>query len=303
MNKGLSFDQRLWNAWSAAEVERLHGIHQLLAMACHQPEEFATLWDRSDDAAWGFFWGWLKGFKEIWHAQCVNLEIKHLIYDVEMPKLYPEAAGVESGIIGFTEYNELNSGVVEVADDGRSARASYICHGMCYIHFNEDFKRWACFTNERYGSDFRFDEKSRRWKYLHEQVGCDGPHLDDFDLDNVAWDEYVHISSLVPVGKEVSLAEVRVDRNVPPPDDDIKEYEAFSMAAPPPRSGRKTLWYTRSVIQPVQACLCAPKPYATMDDDNTYCPPDIVTDHSIFFKDERDNWVYDVRKRFPYDIK
>lgn len=298
MNRNLTLEQRMWNAYSSVECERLHGIHQMLVMACQQPEEFAVFWDRSDESAWGFSWGWLIGLKEILHAQFINLEIKNLLCDIEMPQNYPEASGIEAGIIGFTEYNELNSGVVEVAEDGKSCRASYICHGMCYTHYNEDFKRWGCFTNERYGADFVFDEETSHWKFLHELVAPDGGHTDDFDTGNIAYDGYAQLSELVPVGADVPLGQVRQDINARP-EGDVVEYDPDSAPPPPPRSYRKTLHYGYSPVQGVQATIQPPSPYKTFGGEDSYLPKDAKIDNDVFFKDERGNWTYDVNKRYP----
>ncbi|MCD7846250.1 MAG: hypothetical protein LUG57_10475 [Oscillospiraceae bacterium] len=301
MNKELTIEQRMHNACGSIECERLHAIHQLLAMSCHQPEEFATIWDRSDDCGWGFMWGWLKGWKEIVHAQFVNLEIKHLIYDVEMPKIYPETAGVESGIIGFTEFNELNSGVVEVADDGMSCRMSFICHGMWYIHYNEDLKPWGSITNEQYGADFIYDEETKHWKFLHELVAPDGSVGDDFDSVNNANQPYQQLCEKVPAphlpGWNVPYQDIYPDI-CKAPEGDIEEYTSFSDAMPPPRSYRHTIHHGWSPVQPVQLTVTPPRPYATLDDENTYCPPEAKTESDIFFKDGNGIWRYNVRKRF-----
>ena len=305
MNKKLPLERRIHNAHGSMECDRLHGIHQLCALANHLPEDYNVLFQRSDDCGWGFTWGWLVGWREMYRAMHCDLEIRHLKKDCAISVIFHEATAIEQGVLGFTEYNELNSGVVEVADDGKTARAAYISHGICYIHFNPNGKRWGNYTTERYGADFIYDEESKRWMYLHELVAVDGCYCEPFDGSNAcAYEAYEKLSGKVPYpgedGWDVPPGDVMIDLTLPPENMNASENAESDWASlPPVRSYRKMLHYVWSPVQPVQPTTYAPPPYATMDYDNSYMPADAKINPDVWHKDERGYWNYDLKYRFP----
>lgn len=262
MKEHLTLEQRIFNAYGSQECERLHGIHQLLSESNHLREEFPFMWAQTDEISWGFNWGRCLGWQEVLYAQFVNLGQMTLQYDVTIPKLYPETAMAEAGTSGFQEYNELNSGVIEVAEDGKSCRASWFCHGMQYTHFKPGGTRYGANTMERYGADFIFDETDGHWKFLHEQVASDGACL-PFDTGNWAHDSYTELAKKMPDG-------------VPVPE------EMEASGGPPPCSNPGSLHEGYSALQPVQKSVDAPEPYVTLDNENSYTPLDLRPDPALF---------------------
>ena len=258
-----NLEQRIFNAWSAQEVTRLHSIHQLLSIDGRLREEFPAMWSWEDDTSWGFNWGRCLGWREIMYAQFVNLGQMSMKYDTTIPPLYPDTAGTEAGTGGFQEYNELNSEVIEVAEDGKTARASWLCHGMQYTHFKPDGTRYGANTFERYGADFVYDEEDGHWKFLHEQVASDGACL-PFDTGNWAYDSFMKLLHPTPAA---------------PP-----------AGGPPPCSDPTPLHEGYSAVTPVQTTVDGPKPYKTMDDDNTYTPSTLKPDPELFSRDELGRW-------------
>lgn len=270
MKQELSLEQRILNAYGSQECERIHGIHQLLSESGRLREEFPFLWDQSDKIAWGFNWGRCQGFQEVLYAQFVNLGQMSIQYDTTIPKLYPETALSEAGTAGFQEYNELNSGVIEVAQDGRSCRASWICHGMQYTHFKPEGVRYGANTMERYGADFIYDEQDGHWKFLHELVASDGRCL-PFDTGNWAYDSYRELAEKMPDGNPVE--------------------EEAPAGSPPPCSAPGSLHEGYSALQGVQKSVDAPEPYGTLDNENSYAPLDAVPDPDLFHYDpESGQW-------------
>lgn len=264
MKEKLNLEQRIWNAYSSQECERLHGIHQLLSESGRLREEFPFLWVQDDRAAWGFNWGRCLGWREILYAQFVNLGQMSLQYDTTIPRLYPETALSEAGTAGFQEYNELNSGVVEVAADGKSCRASWICHGMQYTHFKPEGKRYGANTMERYGADFILDEEDGHWKFLHEQVASDGRCL-PFDTGNWSYDSYQELARKMPHGNPVP--------------------ETPGSGGPPPCSAPGSLHEGYSALQSVQKSVDAPEPYEILNQENSYAPLDLRPREDLFCYD------------------
>lgn len=259
----MTVKQRIFNAYASQECERLHGIHQLLSIDGRLREEFPLMWSWEDRAAWGFNWGICVGWREIMYGQFVNLGQMTLNYDTTIPKLYPETAGTEAGTAGFQEYNELNSGVIEVAEDGKSCRASWFCHGMQYTHFKPNGSRYGANTMERYGADFIYDEKDGHWKFLHEQVASDGACL-PFDTGNWANDSF---RKLLEHGPDAPGG------------------------SPPPCSDPSVQHLGYSAITPVQQSVDAPKPYQTLNTENSYMPLELRADPELFQKVEHGKWV------------
>lgn len=289
MKTNLSLEQRIFNAHGSQECERLHGIHQLLTNCCRFREEFPFIWARNDNISWGFSWGRLIGLRELFYGQFVNLLQKELKYDVTIPELYPGCAGAEAGQSGFQEYNELNSTVIEVADDGKSCRGSWVCHGMWYTHFNDDnLKRWGANTIERYGADFIYDETDGHWKFQHEQVAPDGISV-PFDICNWAYDSYNGIAQRIPEDVKETSRETLESLKKPP----VKEGETppAPHLLPPPRSNEETLHVGYSAIQPVQKTVAPPEPYQTLDENNTYTPLDLRPNPALFRKKPDGNWT------------
>lgn len=62
----------------------------------------------------------------------------------------------------------LFTDIIEVADDGKSARGSFITPGVIFCRLNRHEYPYCNVLWERYGSDFVLEHG--RWLYLHEQV-------------------------------------------------------------------------------------------------------------------------------------
>ena len=272
MKEHLTLEQRIFNAYGSQECERLHGIHQLLSESGRLREEFPFMWARTDEISWGYNWGRCIGWQDVLFAQFGNLGQLSMQYDVTIPKLYPETGMAEAGTSGFQEYNELNSGVIEVADDGKSCRASWVCHGMQYTHFKPNGTRFGANTMERYGADFVYDESDGHWKFLHEQVASDGSCL-PFDVGNWAYDSYMTLAKKMPDG-------------VPVPE------EEAGVGSAPPCSAPGSTHSVYNALQPTQKAVDAPVPYQTMDENNTYTSFELKPDPDLFrYEEETGRWM------------
>lgn len=138
----------------------------------------------------------------------------------------------------------LASSVIEVADDGLSARSFYLTPGTMMSVNGDQGGRRGLWLWERYGSDFLY--KNGRWWWCHEQV-C--PDLTgDFDAENWAQDRYrKYLDNKLIVGR----------------------------CSGPPKSGISDLRSAHndvSIIQTVQDTVPCPVPYNTLDEENTYSP-------------------------------
>lgn len=257
MNGELTLEQRIHNINGAVEAEQLHALHQFYIANARAREEFTSIWSMSDQTAWGFNWGRARGWREVWWCSVGRMDLSVHEGFREVVERWPEAGGREPRGLGFYEMNELNSGVVEVAGDGMSARGSWLCHGYAPMSLTASGARDGAFTVERYGADFVFEDG--RWKYLHEIV-CSDMHV-PFDHKN--WGRGAFLAARLEAG-EVTAEELRdTDYQTPPP---------VGGMAPPPRSEAFEAHETYRLRQPVQENCRYPEPYRTLDDDNTYAP-------------------------------
>lgn len=258
MNRNLTISQRIHNAYGCVEAEQIHALHQWYIASSRAREEYATLWSMDDQGSWGFNWGRLRGWREIWWASVSRLGMSALEGTSEIVMAYPEAGGRDPRAMDFYELNELNSGVVEAADDGMTVRGSWVCHGYAPMLLRSDKVPSCSFSIERYGADYIWEDG--RWKYIHEQIAADL----HYPMDEKNWGHGHYLMCLAKAGMLTG--------------EDIKDTDALDAAvlegvfAPPPRSDSTELHVEYSTVSPIQPTVRYPMPYKTMDDDNSYAP-------------------------------
>ena len=143
----------------------------------------------------------------------------------------------------------LTCDVIEVADDGRSVRGSFVTPGAIHSTLDPDGAKWCHIMWERYGSDFVIDETDGRLKYLNEQVCPD--IMSDLDYRDWAAEEYAR----------------RTDPDAPPPPPVTAGMPAVTYPGP---------WHRPySLLQPPQRDVMWPEPYETLDQDHRYNDPRI----------------------------
>lgn len=258
MNRNLSFSARVHNANGCVQAEQLHALHQWYIASSRAREEYTTLWSMDDQCSWGFNWGRLRGWTEVWWASVARIGISTVEGNSEIVLAYPEAGGRDPRMLDFYELNELNSGVVEAADDGQTVRASWVCHGYAPMLLRPNRAPSCSFSVERYGADFIWEDGE--WKYLHEQVAADL----HYPMDQKNWGRGHYLMALAAAGQ--------LDEK------ELQNTDALDMAvmegvfSPPPRSDETELHQEYSSVTPVQDTVRYPVPYRTLDDENSYAP-------------------------------
>ncbi len=242
MNKDLSFSQRVHNANGSQEAENLQAIHCYLHAASRSKEEWSDYWSRSDKCSWAHGFGRMRGFDQVWYGSVGTYDANTYQNYMKILPVYPQVAGMDPRPLMVVSMHTLASGVIEVAEDGKTARAAYFTPGTLFSVLNDDEKKDASVLWERYGLDFIYEDG--RWLMYHTQV-C--PDLScDFDGCNMAANGYVKLTS-------PEDAKVHVSKNAGPP-----------VADPGP------LHFDYSPVQISQNTVPYPMPYKTMDDNNTY---------------------------------
>ena len=163
MNRELSLSQRVTRAADSCELERVLATHNYLHAASRSIEEWTTVWSKRDDTSWAHSFGRMRGFASIWMGSVVDYDQQCIDNYRTVAKNYPEVAGMDYRPLYNNAMHTLTNGIIEVADDGESARASYLTPGLLYSFLNDDKKPWGAMLWERYGMDFV--KENGEWKF------------------------------------------------------------------------------------------------------------------------------------------
>lgn len=246
MNTNLTREERIRNVAAGQMVEELKGRHAYLHGVNFGREEYGVFWLRSTDTTWGHGWGRLVGYDEMFKAHC-GKDADDMFGTSRFAGWFGhELDGHDRRSTYWGASHVLASPVIEVADDGLSARSWYLTPGTMMNRFGRDGQhRSGGWLWERYGSDFVYSEG--KWWWAHEQVCPD--IAGSLDKENWARTMYERCKS----------------GRIGPPQSAPKNEDHG-----PQRSDKETKHREWSMWQTVQHTVDPPKPYAHMDDDNSY---------------------------------
>lgn len=249
MKEHLSLHERIRNAASSQEVENVKAIHSYLHGRADAASEWSLIWSKTEDVSWAHGFGRMRGRDQVWFG-CVGDYDKMCMENwLEMFKTYPEVCGKDPRPLMECSVHTLVTDVIEVADDGMSARGSFITPGVIHSVLTPEQKKYCNILWERYGADFVFEDG--QWKYLHEHVCPDIPT--SLDCANWAAEDY---------RRQVS----------PPPDG------AHAPPAPPHIADPGPMHRDYTCLSKPQNTCPWPEPYKTLDNNNTYTPLTYTTD-------------------------
>ena len=282
MKTHLSLHERIHNADGSQQVENLKAIHAYTHARNWPVEEWSNIWDLSDDCSWAHGFGRWRGGYKVYLNSVTEWDIPTFTNYMKVYKLYPDVMGMDPRPLNFSPVHVLSSDIIEVADDGKSARGAFLTPGNIYEYLKPQQRRRAIFMWERYGADFVCDENGE-WKYLHEHV------CPDFqgNYDDVNWGLEAYQMATDPTHRNSAA---------PPPDADSAGHPDGVNAAggpggpggdgpegPPPDTGASgprdmmlddpgPLHREYEFLMPIQNTCPWPEPYATLDNNNTYTP-------------------------------
>ncbi len=244
MKKHLTFEQRLHNAEASQTVEEYKARHAYMHGVSYSREEWDFMWLKSPNCTWAHQFGRMVGYEEVYINSVGHTDSMAMRSMTEMIRNFPEYQGHDIRSTGSSGVHVLASDVIEVADDGMSARSFYLTPGTLTGPIGFDGKhRGGVWLWERYGSDFVYVDGE--WKWFHEQVCPD--IAGDYDVGNWARNRYLDFI-----------------------ENDCTVGELGGRPAQLTEPGLLHADYT--IVQTVQDTVPAPKPYQTMDDENTYSP-------------------------------
>lgn len=286
MGTNLTLSQRLHNALGSQAVENTKARHAYWHAKNYSTEEWTRLWSRREDCSWAHGFGRMRGFEEVWLGNVTQYDGRCCGNYMALYNVFPEIGGQDIRAVTGVAAHTLVTDIIEVAEDGLSARACYLTPGFIHSTLSTSGGRSCLVLWERYGSDFVFENGA--WKYLHEQV-CPDIRGGSFDTTNWAKEAYDNLNNPRkggpggppgggkpgggrpggpggpggPAGPETPARE----QSILP--DSVRKLA--SGANPPVTDGPLHASYTP--VQPVQDSVPWPEPYRTLDDDNTYTRP------------------------------
>ena len=245
MNEELSFEQRLHNAIGGQEIENVKARHSLWHAMSYSKEEWDNIWHKGKNATWAHFFGRMVGFEEVWSGSVIDADEDVYTRFTAKCRQDPAYSHLDIRSTGSSGCHNLASPVIEVAADGKTARASYLTPGMTAMGGGVSSYGSNCgIFWERYGSDFCC-EPDGKWVYFHEQV-C--PDVMGSYTQGGNWGHDLFESA--------RRGQIRIGGGMSP----------NNITDPGP------LHCDLSAIQTVQRTVPWPEPYETMDDANTYSP-------------------------------
>jgi len=244
-NKHLDLHQRVLNAAASQEVENVKAQHTYYHGRADAYGEWHNIWSRDPWCSWGHIFGRMRGWDQIWEGSVTHYDNMAMNLHLKIQKIYPEIGGLDPRPLMEASVHTLFTDIIEVADDGKSARGSFITPGVIFCRLNRHQYPYCNVLWERYGSDFVLE--NGKWKYLHEQVCPD--IMGKLDMTNFAHDDFERLTAPQEAGiGPVTLGE----------DPDVTD--------PGP------LHLPYSVVMPPQNTVPWPEPYKTLDNDNSFCP-------------------------------
>jgi hypothetical protein len=243
MKQHLSLSQRIKNAAASHAVENVKARHTYLHARADATGEWGAIWSRTDEVTWAHAFGRMRGFDQVWYGSVTQYDVGCMHNFIALYDKYPEVGGKDPRPLSEASVHTLVNDVIEVADDGLSARASFITPGVIHSHLTPMEHKYCHVLWERYGSDFVFEDGA--WKYLDEQVCPD--IMTSLDNGNWAVTDYERLTA-------------QVAEEAPPP----------TLGDPPPVTDPGPLHEPYSAVRPPKDTVPWPEPYATMDDIHRY---------------------------------
>lgn len=172
-------------------MENVKAQHTYLHGRADASGEWGEIWSKDDWCSWGHIFGRMRGFEQVWKGSVTAYDNMAMQNSLNVQKLYPEIGGRDPRPLMEASVHTLFTDIIEVADDGMSARGSFITPGVIFCRLNRHQYPYCNVLWERYGSDFVLEKG--KWLYLHEQVCPD--IMGKLDMTNFAHDDFARLTA------------------------------------------------------------------------------------------------------------
>ena len=260
--KNMTFSHMIDVAEACIEVENQQSKHAIMHAAGLTEEELDTMWaQKRDDFFWSHNFGGMNCRADVYKGWAGGLAQNAHYYYRRLLQVYPEVEGKEPRTLMECAVHMLGSSIIEVADDGMSARGSWYTPGVIFSTLNPDQKKEGIWIWERYGNDFVKEDDE--WYILSQHVCNDyGGAMDKDNWAQVAYER---------------MTQPPMPRPQPEPADDGSLPGA-------PWAPMRLFYASYSPVQTPQNACPWPSPYKTFDREHTsYCVPFAEGEYSITY--------------------
>lgn len=258
----LTFAQRVHNAYGSQEVENVRALHAFGHARNLSTREWGEIWSTSPETAWAHSFGRNRGMESIWRIAVANYDVKGCINYLKLFEANSDALGFDMRSMMMVAMHTLSTECIEVADDGKTARAWHLTPGGSFNNLMKQPEMPGMPRRlpqigggyERYGSDYILEDG--QWKLLHEHISP--------DLHGSFWHGDFFYGPFI---RELKGGDDRPMR--PPPS---SKFDQIMPDVFPDMDELKDNHMDYSALQPVQPSCVPPVPYETFDENNTYAP-------------------------------
>lgn len=251
MKRNLTTTQKIHNAAACQEVENLHARHCFMHCAGRNIEEIDNYWSHDPNVSWGHAFGKWKTWTGVKFGWGGSLERQTTLAFLQLTQVWPQIAGLDPRPIKEAAIHMLATDIIEVAEDGKSARAYFYTPGTICSTLNMNKKKRGFLMWERYGIEYVYENGD--WKFFTIQV-C--PDISaPLDVNNPAAASYQMLTSPAPGGMP-PMGGGQLDGNGGP--------------SGPVLDDPEPVHHNYSLIQTVQNPVPWPEPYETFDFGTSY---------------------------------
>lgn len=263
MNKqNMTFSHMVDVAEACIEVENQQSKHAIMHAAGLTEEELDTMWSKErDDIFWAHNFGAMPTRADVYKGWAGGLAQNAHYYYRCLIHVYPEVEGMEPRTLMECAVHMLGSSIIEVADDGQTARGSWYTPGVIFSTLNPEKRKEGIWIWERYGNDFV--KEGDQWLILSQHVCNDYGGA----MDQENW------------------ARVAFERMSQPPRPRPEREPADDGSLPgAPYAPLPLFFASYSPVQTPQNSCPWPSPYKTFDPETTsYCVPFAKGEYSIVY--------------------
>ena len=170
MKPDLSTHDKIRNAAACQDVENLHARHCYMHCAGRNVEEVDHYWIRSDKVSWGHAFGKWTGWQGVKFGWGSSLERQGYGAYLQLTQVWPQVTGLDPRPLFEAAMHTLATDIIEVAGDGRTARAYFYTPGAISSTLNLSRKREGMWMWERYGIEYPSFARPG-----DQVLGCAGP--------------------------------------------------------------------------------------------------------------------------------
>ena len=260
--KNMTFSHMIDVAEACIEVENQQSKHAIMHAAGLTEEELDTMWSKQrDDLFWAHNFGAMPTRADVYKGWAGGLAQNAHYFYRKLLAVYPEVEGLEPRTLMECAVHMLGSSIIEVADDGQTARGSWYTPGVIFSTLNPEAAKEGIWIWERYGNDFV--KEDGQWLILSQHVCNDyGGALDCDNWAHVAYER---------------MQQPPRPRPAPEPADDGSLPGA-------PFAPLPLFFASYSPVQAPQNSCPWPSPYQTYVREHTsYCVPFAEGEYSITY--------------------